>query len=223
MKVKSDSSNHSDVPVECKEETLRAGLRSDCPEEFGLLVPIFEKQLVRLALRLIGDREEARQIVQEAFFRAFKNRLRFRGEASVRTWLSRIVTHLCMDLLRQRKWRKLFLPWTGKAHENTEKEESSSGEWEKAGKDASQDDLIYRQEIGTRLQRAVELLTPKQKAVFLLMYFEDLSIHEIASLLDMEPGTVKTHAHRARVHLRELLADLSPSRERTAACRGEVG
>ncbi len=218
-----DLSNHSDVPVEIKEESLRARLRSDCPEEFGVLVPIFEKQLVHLALRLTGDREEARQIVQEAFLRAFKNRLHFRGEASVRTWLSRIVTHLCMDLLRRRKWRCLFLPWTGKSQEKTEKEEPSTVEWEKAGEDASQDDLIYRKEIGTRLQRAVELLTPKQKAVFLLMYFEDLSIHEIASLLDMEPGTVKTHAHRARIHLRELLADLSPSRDRATACSGEAG
>lgn len=209
--------------MELKEESLQSKLRSDCPEEFGVLVPIFEKQLVRLALRLTGDREEARQIVQEAFFRAFKNRLHFRGESSVRTWLSRIVAHLSMDLLRRRKWRARFLPWTGKSQENTEKEETSDADWEKLGEGASQYDLVYRQELGTRLQRAVEQLTLKQKAVFLLMYYEDLSISEIASLLDMEPGTVKTHAHRARVHLRELLADLSPSRKQATVCSGEVG
>jgi RNA polymerase sigma factor (sigma-70 family) len=204
------SYNYSDVPISSEEDHLRAYLSSDRPEEFGALVPIFEKRLVRLALRLLGDREEALQIVQEAFLRAFKNRLRFRGEASVSTWLCRIVTHLCMDVLRRRKWRSLFLPLIGRKQEKAEWEDSSPLEEEKLGGEAQQYDEVYRKEIGIRLRGAIEQLTSKQKSVFLLMHFDGLSIAEIAGLLAMEPGTVKTHAHRARLHLRELLNDLSP-------------
>ncbi len=191
-----------------EESRLRGWLLSDDAEEFGRLVPLFQRKLLRLALHMLGNLSEAEQVVQEAFLRAYKSRFGFRGEAAVGTWLSRIVSHLCLDCMKQRRWRLFFSPLARR--EKAGREEEQKSELDRLGVEARQYETVWQKEIGSRLQKALEKLSPRQKSVFVLLYLEGLSVVEIGRILGMEPGTVKVQAHRARMQLRGLLADLAP-------------
>lgn len=143
----------------------------------------YEPALLRLAWRMLDDREAAEDAVQDAMVKAFRGLARFRAEASLSTWLYRIVANTCYDRLARRK-REAWV-------ELDEMDEPATSD---------------RAELRYHLRRAIAGLTPRLKACFVLHAQEGYKQREIAEMLGMQEGTVKAHVFRAKALLREAMA-----------------
>ena len=144
-----------------------------------------------MAWRLVGNRSEAEEISQEAFLRLFKSLTTFRGDSRVSTWLYRTVSRLAIDhLRRERLKRKLFF------FRNNESELSDPVDLA-VDPSASPHDQLQARETAEQMQQLLSKLPTRQKAVFVLRHMEELSLKEIAAMLNLSEGTVKSHLHRA--------------------------
>jgi len=148
------------------------------------------------------DPDLAADAVQEAFTTALRKFESFRGEANVATWLHRIVYSKAVDLIRQRG-RETPLP---------EDEEGGLGpEDDRLARVPAwarpPDEILWSQQTREALEAALQQLTALQRAVFTLREIDGMSTEETASVLGLEPGTVRVHLHRARLRLRSLLAE----------------
>jgi len=142
-----------------------------------------------LAFRMLGSAQEAEEVAQDAFVRAWRALPAFRGESTFTTWLYRIVVRRALDrsaTLKSRRARETSL------------EEVKGHDWE-----ALQPEPAGSAELSRRLERLLETLSDVQRAVVILYYYEDRSVDEVAGALGIPEGTVKTHLHRARALLRE--------------------
>lgn len=183
------------------EKILLTQIREGDPAGFEQLVLAHTAKTVNLAYRLVGNREEAEDIAQEAFLRLHRALPSFRGESSISTWLYRTVSRLAIDHLRREQIkRKLFFF----RHANDEADPMEMV----PDPAASPQDQVVAAESGRRLAQALKLLSPRQRAVFTLRHQEEMTLKEIASVLELEEGTVKAHLHRAVHLLRKELKDL---------------
>jgi RNA polymerase sigma-70 factor, ECF subfamily len=163
-------------------------------QEFSRFAEARRERALRLAFRLLGgDQANAEDVVQNAFFRAYRALPSFRGEATLDTWFYRI---LVREVQRQRRWqglRRLF-----------------GGDPESAPPPVDPrptgDPGLRR-----RIARALERLSGPQREAFVLVHLEQLTIGEAAQVMNKAVGTVKSHLHRALLGLRGELADLHPS------------
>jgi RNA polymerase sigma-70 factor (ECF subfamily) len=159
-------------------------------------------RLYAFALRMTRDPDLAADAVQEAFTAALHKFDTFRGEANVATWLHRIVYTKAVDLLRQRG-KETPLPEDEGGDFGPEDERLSQvPAWARPP-----DEILWSTQTRNALEAATQQLTPLQRAVFTLREVDGMSTEEVASVLDLEPGTVRVHLHRARLRLRSLLAD----------------
>ena len=164
-------------------------------DAFAELVRCHQDRLWVVAIRTLGDREEAADALQDALLSAFRRAGSFRGDAAVTTWLHRIVVNACLDRVRRNRVRPA---------------------------DALPDDLDHLAELGTAPQvdpvlereeridvaSALGTLTAEQRAAIVLVDMEGYSVDEAATLLDCPPGTVKSRCARGRARLLPLLAHL---------------
>ena len=183
------------------EKIVLALIRAGDEASFETLVRAHSSRIISLAWRLVGNREDAEDIAQEAFIRLHQSLASFRGDSSVSTWLYRTVTRLTIDHQRRQKLKQkiFFFRRVDAEHDPYElaaDPAASPGEQYLAG------------EAGRRLSSAVDKLSARQRAVFTLRHHEDLPLKEIAAVLKLEEGTVKTHLHRAVRILRKELKDL---------------
>lgn len=187
-------------PAELGDEELVALAQKGGREAFEVLVERYKQKAYRIAFNFTHDREEARDLSQEAFLRAFTHLKGFDLRASFYTWFYRILVNLCLDY-RRRRSRTSWMPLDENAKEVTEGREitdpSSPLERE-----------VAAGEISRRIRAALDSLSPKQRTVFLLRNHEGLSIHEIAKVMQTAEGTVKAHLHRAIVTLRQRLTEV---------------
>jgi RNA polymerase sigma-70 factor, ECF subfamily len=161
-------------------------------------------RLYALALRVTRDPDLAADALQEAFTSALDRGAGFRGEASVSTWLHRITYNKSVDQLR-RRGRETALP---------EEEDGAPHESVMTAPDPAPDDVVSARETREALEQALGRLTPVQRAVFELREAEGRPAEEVAAILEMPPGTVRVHLHRARLKLRSLLAPHFRGRQR---------
>jgi len=159
-------------------------------------------RLYAFALRMTRDADLAGDAVQEAFTTALRKFDTFRGEANIATWLHRIVYSKVVDLIRQR----------GKESPLPDEDEGQLGSEDEhlAGVPAwarPPDEILWSNQTREALEAAMGRLTPLQRSVFTLREVDGVSTDEVASILGLEPGTVRVHLHRARLRLRALLAD----------------
>jgi RNA polymerase sigma-70 factor, ECF subfamily len=157
-------------------------------------------RLYALALRVTRDPDMAGDAVQEAFATALQRIGDFRGESSLGTWLHRIVYNKSIDLLRHRG-RQAPLPEDDSASADDDRLTEVPA-WSRPP-----DQILYGEETRRALDAALEKLTPQQRAVFTLREMEGLSTDEVGAVLELEPGAVRVHLHRARLRLRALLGD----------------
>jgi RNA polymerase sigma-70 factor (ECF subfamily) len=173
-------------------------------------------RLYALALRTTRDPDLAADAVQEAFASALEKADDFRGESRWGTWLHRIVFNKSIDLLRRRR-RYEPLPDEDSDRLTAEDERlAQRASWTRAP-----DEVVWGTETRMAMERALDELTPLQRAVFELKEAEERPTSEVAEILDLTPGAVRVHLHRARLKLRAQLGDHFRGRE-TAPSAGEA-
>lgn len=175
------------------------------PAAFEELVRHYDRAVLGLALHLTGSREDAQDIYQDAFLRAYRNLPRFRFECSFYTWLYRIVTNLCLDHLRRNRLRK---------HDVTVKV-STEGEGEELV--AQMPDLragtcpersSHGREVRERVGKALLRLSARERMVFELKHYQGLKLRTVATMLNTTENTIKNTLFRATQKMRVELAEL---------------
>lgn len=175
--------------------------RQSRAERFEALAVQHERMLYLLCLRMMGSREDAEDCAQEALLRAYRAFDRFRGEAGAKTWLYRIAYNTCIDALRKRQGT-LSLEALGEAgFEPVETGLPQPGE------------ALERRELRRQIEQALQALPPDQRAVMILRDFQQMPYNEIAAVLELNEGTVKSRLNRAREKVKNILisAEQNPS------------
>ncbi|HEV8268637.1 MAG TPA: RNA polymerase sigma factor [Thermoanaerobaculia bacterium] len=180
------------------DSSLVARVLSGEEEAFRALVERHGRNVFRLSYRLTGSEEDAEDVVQETFIRAYRSLPRFEGKSEFGSWLYRITTNCALDLLRKRA------PAAAATSEPELSEETPS-----AG--ASPERAALGGEIARRLKVAMTRLTPKERTAFVLRHFEGRPIVEIAATLGIREGATKACVFRAVEKLRAELGHLMPS------------
>ena len=160
------------------------------------LVLKYQRQVYNLAYRMVGNVDDAGDLVQETFIRAYNALSKFRQDASFLTWLYKITSNLCIDHLRARK-TKSSLSLDVELEEGREPAADirSNGPEETALREATQEIV----------QREISILPDKYRVALVMRHLQDMSVEEISDALDLPAGTVKTHLFRAREMLRGRL------------------
>jgi RNA polymerase sigma-70 factor (ECF subfamily) len=172
------------------DEEITALLASGCrTEAFETLLAAYQDKVFRLSYSMLGDRAQAEDAAQESFLRIWKSMDRYRGDSALGTWIFSIARNVCLTAISKRAARR-------------------SAPIEEAERSTS--DAPDRQRDILRL---VAELPKNYRAVVMLFYMEDRSYEEVARLLDLPVGTVKTHLHRARNQLATMIqeADQCPT------------
>jgi RNA polymerase sigma-70 factor (ECF subfamily) len=178
------------------------------PEAFGLLFRRHRDRLWAVALRTMGDPEEAADALQDALVSAFRRAESYRGDAAVTTWLHRVVVNACLDRLRRRKVRAAdSLP--DDLREYADRGALSTSTSTSPSRDvADPADLVLDAEQRTLVLRALDTLPPDQKSALVLVDMEGYPVEEAARILECPSGTVKSRCSRGRARLATLLGDL---------------
>jgi RNA polymerase sigma-70 factor (ECF subfamily) len=184
------------------ESRLIEQVRAGRTEAFDYFVHRYHRKITRVAYRLLRDSGEADCAAQESFLKAYQNLNDFREGSTFETWLTRICINWCKDRLKRRRLVFYFHQAPASAEEETGPRELA------AHPDPSPERRAMSREIRDRLSTAMEALSPRQRTVFVLKHFEELSIPEIAGLTGLDTGTIKSHLFRASRKIRERLEDL---------------
>lgn len=183
------------------EAQLLTGLRQGQARAYEALMRRYNRSLFRAARGIAGSDAEAQDAVQEGYLSAFLALPSFRGEASLRTWLTRIVVHQALS--QQRKRGRLVFRDDIPAHEEDDmpqRDDTPTGE-----DPATPEQALMRQQVQAQLQAAVDQLAPIYRSVFILRAVEGLSVEETAQALGVSTEVVKTRHLRARAQLRGVL------------------
>ena len=167
---------------------------------FEDIVRMYEKNVYNIALRMSGSREDALDISQESFLKAYHSLHSFRGDSRFSVWLYRIVSNTCLDFLRERK-RRAEVPLV------REDDEGEAGDTRIADESLSPETLFERAQTREALQRGLESLPEDQRKILLLREIQGFSYEEIGKILSLESGTVKSRIFRARRKLCEFLSE----------------
>ena len=181
------------------DQELAARARDGDQDAFEQLVRDNEKQIYTLALRMTGSREDA--LAQDAFFQAWKALPTFQGESSFATWLYRLATNLCLDHLRTQKRRTQSM---GPALSLDDEE---NGPVQVADQQLQPQEAVERSERRRALERGLASLPDHHRQVLIMRELSGLSYQEIAQVLDLDLGTVKSRIARARLSLRKILLE----------------
>jgi RNA polymerase sigma-70 factor (ECF subfamily) len=161
---------------------------------FEHLVHAYEKTVYNLALRTLGNREDAEDVTQEAFLKAYRSLDSFRGDSKFSVWLYRIVSNLCLDLLRSRQCKPA-------QSLTVEDDDGEIGELEISDEHFSPEKLLDRKLTRESVQRGLAALPDDARQILLLRELQGFSYEEIGRILSLESGTVKSRIFRARKRL----------------------
>jgi len=173
---------------------------------FGAWMVSEQRRIYALCQRFLQDRDEADSATQDVFLKAYvalqgaRDRGQLRDLDDPSRWVTRIAVNTCLDRLRSRKWQF----W--RRRPSQEDEQAILNMAASAAPEA--EDRYFAKQISARLAVALERLSPRQRAVFTLRHFEEMSLEEIGSILGLDVGTVKAHMFRAVAKLRADLRDL---------------
>ena len=203
--IQSSSSMASEAWGRATETELIREAQKGSRTAFEALVRQYDQPVLRLALRLTGSEQDAQDIHQEAFLKAYRYLANFRFECSFYTWIYRIVTNLCLDHLRRRKSRR---------EEQSVVVDSSGGEMDLLSNVSDDRSManpereLERKMLGQRIQDALGHLTPRERMVFELKHYQGLRLRTIGEMLNTTEETAKNTLFRATRKLRANLATL---------------
>jgi RNA polymerase sigma-70 factor (ECF subfamily) len=174
--------------------------RAISEENFDEIVKLHQRRVYRVIYLLLRDHDAADTLTQECFLRAYKHRLGFRGECRLDTWLIRIAVNLARDYGKNRRlsfWRKLVGL------------ETDEIEIQVAAANPSAERVLLAREKLAEVWNALPSLPQQQRTIFTLRFAEEMSLEEIAEVLGLKIGSVKTHLFRATGAIRQKLRNKS--------------
>ena len=199
------SQSPESLPPECYDDTelIERFQRGDTAA-FDTLFTRYQKRTYRLVQRFISNREDALDLTQDAFIRAYQGLGDFKSQCQFYSWLYRITVNLCIDFLRKKSRSEVLLY-----------DSDESGELPMANipdlRSESPTKALENKELRAHIRKAVRRLPPKQRQIFILRHWDGLSLKDIAAVVGRSDGTVKAHllhAHRnLRKHLRPYLQE----------------
>ncbi len=181
------------------DEELIARVLAGDEASYGTLVTRYRDYVYTIAVRIVGSDEDAEDVAQEAFVRAYRALPRFRGDSKFSSWLYRIATNRALTHLKKRRRRADTVDIESGSHVEAVVIDDGRGE-------VASPELLVRNEEFRRAVRAAVLELPEQyRVVVTLFYLEERSYKEVVATLGIPMGTLKTHLHRARALLRDIL------------------
>lgn len=177
---------------DARDRALLAAHVAGDPEAFGALVGHHRDRLWAVALRTLGDREEAADALQDALLSAYRAAGSYRGDAKVTTWLHRVVVNACLDRVRRRKARPTVpLPEQGGSAEPVDTR-----------------DALSARETGLEIEAALAELPVEQRCAIMLVDVHGMPVEDVAAVLGVPAGTVKSRCSRGRARLALSLGHL---------------
>lgn len=173
-------------------QLVESALRGDMLA-FRCLVERHQTFVYRVAYRLVGTVGDAEDIAQESFIRLWKHLNRYRDEIRLTTWLYKIVTNLCLDFLKS-------------PYNKTRKRTTGVNGFHALTGSLPADQHLLNEELRLAVERLTAGLSPKQKAVFVLRDLEEVEMDEIARILTMDPGQVKSNLYYARRKVSDMIS-----------------
>ena len=170
-------------------------------DAFETLVKKYEKTVYNMSCRMLSDKDEAMDAAQDVFLKVFKSIGNFKSEAKFSTWLYRICSNVCFDILRKRK------DMYNMSIDDTIELDDGEMRMDLAAQSPGIEDEIERAELKSLVSSAVEKLPDMHRTMIVLRDFKDLSYSQIAYILDIPEGTIKSRINRARKALRQLLVN----------------
>ncbi len=183
-----------DAPREQTPAHLRASIRAARAGDsraFEEIMLATERRVALVAWRILGDREEVKEAVQETFLRLFRHLDRYDERLDFTGWLFRIAVNVCRDLDRRRRRRRIFSP--------------IDHTLDPPGSEPLADDELARRADIALLTRAIDALPPKERLALILRDVEELPTDEVAAILGTRPATVRVQISKARVKLRRWI------------------
>lgn len=167
-------------------------------EAFGKIVDAYQNRVYGFVKRMVRDPEEAADVAQEVFIKAFQAFSRFDGRSSLRTWLFRIAHNLCIDRARRHDRSPI--------EASLDAREDEEGAWEISDSRWTPEQLVLDGELFEHVEKAMSAMSDKLRTVLLLHDREDFAYEEIAETLNLPIGTVKSRLFLARAHLQKHLS-----------------
>ncbi|NNF05014.1 MAG: sigma-70 family RNA polymerase sigma factor [Rhodothermales bacterium] len=162
---------------------------------FAALLRRHDRQILQVAHGILGNMQDAYDAWQEGVIKAYSNLSSFRMESRFSTWLTRIVINQALNLRKKRNWaRRLSF-----------EQLTEDGPELAADGDPGADDLMIRTELGREIERAMKVLSDRERTVFVMKHMHDYKLREIAVMIDCAEGTVKNYLFRATRKLRSEL------------------
>jgi RNA polymerase sigma-70 factor (ECF subfamily) len=193
------------LPAVASEASLVAELQAGSEDAFAYLLGVYQNPVFNLISHILGNDSEAADVLQEVFVKVFKGIRHFQGQSSLKTWIYRIALHEISN--HRRGWLRRRLRET--ASFDHESHEETAASWrEQAGRTANPYQVLEQAERQDLVKRALADLPPVFRAVVVLREIEDLSYHEIAEVLGIPEGTVKSRLLRGREMLRRRLGSI---------------
>ena len=172
---------------------------------FRELLSRYERPVFSLVYRMVRDRATAEDLAQEAFIRAFNAIDSYDPSYKFSSWIFKIANNHTIDHLRKRTLDTVSIH--GSPHARTKDEEERTGITLESTEE-SPEKYVESRELGSRIEEAIGRLRPEYRTAILLRHVEGRSYDEIAEVMDVPLGTVKTYLHRARGELKEILTDV---------------
>ena len=195
-------------PMTLRDEELVARIKEGEDWATEELVNRYQQKTYAIAYHMCSeDGEEAQDLTQEAFLRAFRSLGKFRGDSLFYTWFYRIVVNVCLDSRRRsRRWKLIFSPWR-----QAQRGKGSPGDVPEEQPDMRDDinpvSALSGKQFAKEIKKSLKALPERQRLVFQLKVLNGMSIREIAQVIGTAEGTVKSHLFRATRFLREELKE----------------
>ena len=190
--------------MEPTDATFVARTRAGESDAFQVLVERHSRALFRLAFRMTANQQDAEDVVQESFLRAYKQLNKFDQRASFGTWLYRIAANCSLDLVRARKRRSEHVA-AGVSENGDNVEEIVS---QLPAQEPTPERMALSGEVRERVAEAMRELSANERTAFVLRHFEGMKIEEVGRILDCQPGAAKHSVFRAVQKLRRSLEPL---------------
>ena len=199
--VQPDAAGQAGI-TDIDENLIRDLKQSGDKEAFTLLMNKYKKPVLNFCFRYCGNLEDAEDISQDVFIKVYNNIGSFRGESRFSTWLYRIIVNTCLN---HRRWR--ISERMDKMVSMIPDENDEAMEIEVKNSTANPEQALMHKELGTIIKKSVAKLNKKQRSVLILKDFQGKSYEEIAGIMNMNPGTVKSTLSRGRLIVAQQIKD----------------